>query len=191
MNDPAEIVPLLFLGSRIAANNRDLLISKGIKYIINAAVEIPNYFHEENYFTYYRLDLDDDSEVSIASHLEGVISVIHKASAENVGVLVHCQAGISRSATYVIYYLMKVKGMTLKDAYEHTKGKRYNIGPNVGFMSQLVELEKQLFNSNSMDSKTYFLQTLCDMGFDSQAAAKALEQTQYNFDLAVNYLLSQ
>lgn len=190
MEDPAEIVPLLFLGSRIAASNKDLLVSKGIKYIVNAAVEIPNYFDEENQFTYYRLDLDDDVEVTVASHLEGVVNFINKAMSENVGVLVHCQAGISRSATFIIYYLMKVKGMTLKDAYEHTKGKRYNIGPNVGFMRQLVDLEKQLFNSNSMDDKTYFIKTLCDMGFTEQAATRALEQTQYNFDLAVNYLLS-
>lgn len=51
--------------------------------------------------------------------------------------MVHCFAGVSRSATIVIAFLMQECGMSLKDAYNHVKQKRYFIHPNDGFKRQL------------------------------------------------------
>jgi protein-tyrosine phosphatase len=48
-------------------------------------------------------------------------------------VLVHCFAGISRSATVVIAFLMKYKKMNFEEAFEFTKQKREIINPNFGF----------------------------------------------------------
>jgi protein-tyrosine phosphatase len=52
-------------------------------------------------------------------------------------VLVHCHAGISRSSSTVISYLMRKYDLTLKDAIEHTRSQRWFINPNPGFMKQL------------------------------------------------------
>ena len=61
-------------------------------------------------------------------------------------VLVHCYAGISRSATIVISYLMREHSMSLSAATEHTRSRRWFINPNIGFRKQLhkfaAELEK-------------------------------------------------
>ena len=51
--------------------------------------------------------------------------------------LVHCYAGISRSATIVISYLMKEHGMSLQAATQLTRSKRWFINPNPGFVKQL------------------------------------------------------
>jgi len=68
-------------------------------------------------------------------------------------VLVHCRAGVSRSATIVVAYVMKSKGWTLKESLSFVKKQRAIISPNHGFLSQLVLYEKLLFNgSTSLDS---------------------------------------
>lgn len=59
-------------------------------------------------------------------------------------VLVHCAAGVSRSSSLVLGYLITFRGMTLRQAHDHLKAVRPIIRPNNGFWKQLVELETEL-----------------------------------------------
>ncbi|KAL3831706.1 hypothetical protein ACJMK2_023425 [Sinanodonta woodiana] len=59
-------------------------------------------------------------------------------------VLVHCNAGVSRSATIVIAYLMQFREMKYQEAFNYLKEKRPAICPNEGFRTQLLQFEKQL-----------------------------------------------
>lgn len=69
-------------------------------------------------------------------------------------VLVHCQAGVSRSPTIVIAYLMKHTRMTMVDSYKYVKARRIIISPNLNFMGQLVEWETALqANKTEADCK--------------------------------------
>lgn len=58
--------------------------------------------------------------------------------------LVHCQAGISRSPTIVIAYLMKKFNLKLDDAYSQVRSKRPIISPNLVFYSQLMDYESKI-----------------------------------------------
>jgi protein-tyrosine phosphatase len=53
------------------------------------------------------------------------------------GVLVHCYAGVSRSSSFVIAYLINKKLMSYDDAKERVKKRRPCIHPGDGFIHQL------------------------------------------------------
>lgn len=56
-------------------------------------------------------------------------------------VLVHCQAGISRSATICLAYLMHTQRVKLDEAFDFVKQRRQVISPNLAFMGQLLQFE--------------------------------------------------
>lgn len=62
----------------------------------------------------------------------------------NEKVLVHCHAGMSRSVTVVLAYLMKYYAHTFHTAYDFVKQKKSNISPNFSFLEQLLEFESSL-----------------------------------------------
>ena len=68
-------------------------------------------------------------------------------------VLVHCLAGMSRSATIVIAYLLATTAMTTAEATEFVRSKRRVIRPNYGFVNQLEQYEKRHFSSSGKTTK--------------------------------------
>lgn len=88
-------------------------------------------------------DIEDDSWLSVTlNKLSALSSDSIKDS--NGRVLVHCQAGISRSATICLAYLMKKKRVRLEEAFEFVKQRRSIISPNFSFMGQLLQFESQV-----------------------------------------------
>jgi protein-tyrosine phosphatase len=68
---------------------------------------------------------------------------------ESEKVLVHCGAGVSRSPTIVLAYLMVVARMTLREAYDLVSAQRF-VQPNEGFTEKLMHLEMEQFGENSV-----------------------------------------
>ena len=109
--------------------------------------------------TEMRIAIDDSVTVSIRDHFSSAIAFIHNALAsdgdgnsdnsDNNRVLVHCQAGISRSASVVIAYLMSRHRYSLYSAYEHVMRCRRIIHPNDGFMEQLAQVEREIYGEES------------------------------------------
>ena len=63
--------------------------------------------------------------------------------------------GISRSASFVIAYLMKYYEMNLEDAFLYVRKRRNRICPNKQFMTYLYEYEFKLFGENSLTYDEY------------------------------------
>ena len=74
---------------------------------------------------------------------------------QRTNVLVHCFAGISRSPTIVLAYLMVKKGLSLTDAFFYVKDKRYCIKPTRRFLEDLLQFEvyiNRMANSRELHS---------------------------------------
>lgn len=59
----------------------------------------------------------------------------------------HCFAGVSRSSTIVISYLMKKLNWSFKQALDHVRKQRWVVNPNPGFVRQLRRYETRLKQS--------------------------------------------
>ena len=57
-------------------------------------------------------------------------------------VLVHCNAGISRSASVVIGYLISHHDLSYEEAFQLVQASKPSIRPNEGFVKQLKQLRK-------------------------------------------------
>lgn len=69
-------------------------------------------------------------------------------------VLVHCRAGVSRSATIVIGYLMRSESWDLRTALRHVDSRRF-VQPNSGFIEFLMELERSTMGTSSMSAADF------------------------------------
>jgi protein-tyrosine phosphatase len=101
---------------------------------------------------YLRIAVLDNYCDNIASYFDTSIAFIEKAKEHSQAVLVHCAQGISRSVTIAIAYLMKVEGMSLREAHDFVRAKRPVSKPNVGFLKQLSAFELQLRGTTSMQT---------------------------------------
>jgi len=91
--------------------------------------------------TVTRIDIMDIPSADLRSHLDDACARIEKSLAAGKNVLVHCQQGISRSASVVIAYLIKNHGMSYEFAFAFVKKYRPCIKPNSGFVKCLKEWE--------------------------------------------------
>ncbi|KAG0251001.1 Dual specificity protein phosphatase 10 [Actinomortierella ambigua] len=85
---------------------------------------------------------------NLLQEFPAAFAFIDDARSAGTNVLVHCQLGVSRSASLVIAYVMRTEQMNLSSAYEFVKDKSGVISPNMSLMYQLVEYEKSLPRSS-------------------------------------------
>jgi hypothetical protein len=69
-------------------------------------------------------------------------------------VLVHCSAGISRSPTLVLAYMIKKYHMTLDEAFNKMRLLRQIVDPNVSFIIQLRDWEKKCLTTSVTNDVT-------------------------------------
>ncbi|XP_074050666.1 dual specificity protein phosphatase 16 [Macrotis lagotis] len=142
---PTRILPNLYLGCQRDVLNKELMQQNGIGYVLNASNTCPKPdFIPESHFL--RVPVNDSFCEKILPWLDKSVDFIEKAKASNGCVLVHCLAGISRSATIAIAYIMKRMDMSLDEAYRFVKEKRPTISPNFNFLGQLLDYEKKIKN---------------------------------------------
>jgi len=101
-----EIIPNLWIGNYISSQDESFIQKYNIKIIINSTLEFPNKFENKNIF-YKIIPIKDTLSGAkyIEKNLQEIINLINYGIKNNIGILVHCKAGHTRSANIVALYL--------------------------------------------------------------------------------------
>lgn len=130
----SKITPSIYLTDNISSRDYVKLQRMGIQQILTVGIDLEP--HITDLFNTYKVDISDVPNENISMYFNTTNNFINKGVT-----LVHCKAGISRSSSIVIAYLMKTRKWSLNRALNYVKNRRTIINPNPGFMKQLKEYE--------------------------------------------------
>ncbi len=148
-NNADEILPGLWLGNAKAAQDVSFLKEKNIKAIFNCTKDIPFASIQANR---YRIPVDDNLQSTEIRNLElwsfEIVAKLARERRQGHPVLVHCAAGMQRSAAVVAMYLIATQQISKDEAIQFIRKKRSiafmpmaNFGNSIsGFERSLVKL---------------------------------------------------
>ena len=125
------------------AREFDFLRENEITHVLNCAEEEPMYY--PNHVTAIHIPLTDDVDpLAIDQIIQGAqILAVWMNTKSNV--IVHCKAGISRSVTVVLAWLIIYKNYTYDEAFRFVQSKRNFICPNDFYRKLLKDLEIKFY----------------------------------------------
>ncbi|KAG7275327.1 hypothetical protein CRUP_035954 [Coryphaenoides rupestris] len=142
---PVEILPFLYLGSAYHASRQDYLSDLRITALLNVSRrELPP---AKDHYDYKWIPVEDNNMADISSHFQEAIEFIDHVKQSGGKVLVHCEAGISRSPTICMAYIMRTQRLQLDEAFDLIKQRRALVSPNFSFMGQLLQFESEVLSS--------------------------------------------
>ncbi|XP_066860755.1 uncharacterized protein [Anser cygnoides] len=98
--------------------------------------------------TYLCISASDSSSQNLMQHFKECIKFIHECRLHGGGCLVHCLAGVSRSTTVLVAYLMTVTDLGWERCLAATRAARSYASPNPGFQRQLQDYERTLLKEH-------------------------------------------
>ena len=147
LSQVTKIVDELYI-SPATAVTPDKLRRAGVTLVINCTIEIP--IVRIPGIEAIKINIDDLPTARIGVYFDRCADHIRTVRENGGRTLVHCAAGISRSASICIAYLMRHRRMSLREAYHHMKSCRQIIRPNPGFFRQLIDYEIRLFGKSTV-----------------------------------------
>ncbi|XP_054629971.1 dual specificity protein phosphatase 18 [Dunckerocampus dactyliophorus] len=138
----------LYISNSKAASLVSLLSMNRITCIINVAETKSR--SPPHGVEYIHIPLSDSPSTPLADHFDDVVDKIHQTALCGGRTLVHCNAGVSRSATLCMAFLVKHHSVTLLEAHARVKTCRPMVRPNNGFWKQLIQYEKELLGCTSV-----------------------------------------
>ncbi|XP_069469618.1 dual specificity protein phosphatase 22 isoform X2 [Ambystoma mexicanum] len=91
---------------------------------------------------YLCIPASDSPSQNLIRHFKESTTFIHECRLRGEGCLVHCLAGVSRSVTLVVAYVMTITDLGWEDALSAVRAARSCANPNTGFQKQLQDFEK-------------------------------------------------
>ncbi|CBZ28378.1 putative phopshatase [Leishmania mexicana MHOM/GT/2001/U1103] len=139
---PDKVLDYLFLGSLRTAQTVTVYHDLDICYVLTVGRELEVVI--EPWMQQLVLPVNDFPEQSMVPVFDDAFRFIDEARSHKKGVLIHCFAGLSRSVTIAVAYLMHLKGITRDDALALVRLARPAARPNDGFLRELRVYEEML-----------------------------------------------
>ena len=147
-NAADEILPGLWLGNIVASDDGGFLVKNRINTVFNCTKNIP--FHEA-VRNRYRVPVDDNLQEEEIRNMElWSFETVYKLRLEHKKgpVLVHCHAGMQRSAAVVAMYLIATKRMKTEEAIQYIKERRpIAFSPSANFLRSIQGFEREFDKS--------------------------------------------
>jgi protein-tyrosine phosphatase len=129
-----EVIENLYISG---LESQTAILNKGIRSVINISSECPVQ-DLGPMIDYEKINIQDLPTTSIQPYFDRLADRIDKNLQQGIKTLVHCYVGRSRSASVILAYLMKYKQMSLREAFYYLRSRRPIIGPNFGFIKQVI-----------------------------------------------------
>lgn len=144
-SEPTHIVDNIYIGSAYNACDYQTMQNNNIKMVINVTTELSNYFDGCDGLVYLNYPLYDNNKESIRDYLSSAYSqIINYQKVGKGNILIHCFMGASRSASVIIYYLMKkdkdgVSKYSFDEALSLIKSRRKIVNPTFRLTKDLIQ----------------------------------------------------
>ena len=126
----SKIEECIWLGDIRAAEDGKMLLRHGFTHMLSIGY-FPKSCPPE--IKQLKITIMDSPGANIKPHLDQAADFIKEAVDSNGKILVHCYAGISRSSSCVIAYLIREKELGYFNALYFCRQKRNIVCPNMGF----------------------------------------------------------
>jgi predicted protein tyrosine phosphatase len=136
-----SLTTLIALGSR-RANQPDFIQQMGFTHIVQISDQPPPTSgactHRDDTRLYLQMQDDEEQNISAGDVLPSFLTFVRSLdAAAGHRLLVHCEAGVSRSASLVIAFFILDRGMDFDAALAFVRERRPCVQPNEGFQRQL------------------------------------------------------
>jgi len=136
---PSLILPNLWLGGQDVLDNPEFFSKNNITCVLSLGPAAPG--QRIRLLAREHINLPDIVTADLSTHFTRIVRFIAGCRHNGHVVYVHCAAGISRSSTSVIAYLMSHLNLTFEQSLTFVSQKRPAICPNDGFQRQLKRFE--------------------------------------------------
>lgn len=185
----SPITPALYLGARPTAERVQELKEAGVTHIVSCLPDEHRSRVEflEADFHHLFLGVRDGMHQDIAGTFPRFFDFAEQAREPRAKLFVHCEVGVSRSATLVIALLMKTENLSFIDALRRVRSERFKVLPNIGFASQLQRLEHELKPAvtKGPSSLAQYLRHVCNAPLDIDVLQSVLEEHDYDAPAAL------
>ncbi|XP_041563923.1 tyrosine-protein phosphatase YVH1 isoform X3 [Drosophila elegans] len=134
-----KVLPGLYVGNYRDSKDHAQLERFKISHIIAIHDSPRRLLPDKHYLCVMASDTPDQN---LSQYFSVCNDFIHAARLREGNVLIHCLAGMSRSVTVAVAYIMTATHLNWKEALKVVRAGRAVANPNTGFQNQLQEFEQ-------------------------------------------------